>query len=282
MLGKALAGIAAIAITTGFSVAQAQDLKLYAFSSGALTIGKGALVKSSVHGTFDTGMGCSGENAAWIPDPFNQMVYGDGTIFGIILKDLTLGFDVAAHEMTHAVTFSTSMLDYMNEPGALNEAMSDIIGSGAEAWSKSGGSVAGNPMGGIKVDANTWKIGEEVAGFLLPGGALRLRFAEGLPLVDRGGGVAGRLLLDGALVEGPIELIRGDTVRFEPEGCLAEVVDCDSEQTGILPDRDRTRLFQRACQCGTLGRMNGPHQFTPHPASSSDNRDLHSILARLS
>jgi N-acyl homoserine lactone hydrolase len=44
MLGKALAGIAAIAIGSCFSAAQAQDTKLYAFSSGALTIGKGALV----------------------------------------------------------------------------------------------------------------------------------------------------------------------------------------------------------------------------------------------
>ena len=41
MLHKALAGIAAIAIGSTFSVAQAQDIKLYAFSSGALTIGKG-------------------------------------------------------------------------------------------------------------------------------------------------------------------------------------------------------------------------------------------------
>lgn len=47
MLGKALAGIAAIAIGGSLSVAQAQDTKLYAFSSGALTIGKGALVNTA-------------------------------------------------------------------------------------------------------------------------------------------------------------------------------------------------------------------------------------------
>ena len=47
MLGKALAGIAAIAIGSSLSVAQAQDTKLYAFSSGALTIGKGALVNTA-------------------------------------------------------------------------------------------------------------------------------------------------------------------------------------------------------------------------------------------
>ena len=43
MLGRALGGIAAIAMSSCFSVAQAQDIKLYAFSSGALTIGKGIL-----------------------------------------------------------------------------------------------------------------------------------------------------------------------------------------------------------------------------------------------
>ena len=47
MLGKALAGIAAIAMSSCFSVAQAQDTKLYAFSSGALTIGKGNLVNNA-------------------------------------------------------------------------------------------------------------------------------------------------------------------------------------------------------------------------------------------
>ena len=44
MLDKALTGIAAIAIGSLLRpAAQAQDIKLYAFSSGALTIGKGIL-----------------------------------------------------------------------------------------------------------------------------------------------------------------------------------------------------------------------------------------------
>jgi N-acyl homoserine lactone hydrolase len=44
MLRRALGGIAAIAISTCFAFpAQAQDIKLYALSSGALTIGKGIL-----------------------------------------------------------------------------------------------------------------------------------------------------------------------------------------------------------------------------------------------
>lgn len=137
---------------------------------------KGAKLVSSVHATFDTGMGCSGENAAWIPDMFNQMVYGDGDAFGgfLTLKDTTLGFDVAAHELTHAVTSMTSNLAYMNEPGALNEAMSDILGASCEAWWQSGGSALGNPTM-YKADAKTWKIGEDVIGLLFATiGALRL------------------------------------------------------------------------------------------------------------
>ena len=44
MLRRALGGIAAFAISSCFAFAsQAQDIKLYAFSSGALTIGKGIL-----------------------------------------------------------------------------------------------------------------------------------------------------------------------------------------------------------------------------------------------
>lgn len=136
---------------------------------------KGSKLVSSVHATFDNGMGgCSGENAAWISEPFNQMVYGDGGMFGLTLKDLTLGFDVAAHEMTHAVTSTTSNLEYLNEPGALNEAMSDIMAAAAESWVASGGGATGNPATWT-TSANTWKIGEDVAGILFASvGALRL------------------------------------------------------------------------------------------------------------
>lgn len=135
--------------------------------------GKDATIVSSVHGKFDNGLGgCDGNNAAWIGDEFNQMVYGDGDGFGILLKDLTLGFDVTAHEMTHAVTYTTSNLAYMDDSGALNESMSDLFGATVEAWQAAGGGAAGNPAS-ITPSANTWKIGEAVAGFLLPGGALR-------------------------------------------------------------------------------------------------------------
>lgn len=136
---------------------------------------KGANLASAVLATFDTGMGgCDGGNAAWVGAPYSIMLYGEGSFFGFLLKEMTLGFDVAAHEMTHAVTNATSDLAYMNESGALNEAMSDILGATAEAWQLAGGGAAGSPATYAATD-RTWKIGEDVVGPLLPipGGALR-------------------------------------------------------------------------------------------------------------
>jgi Zn-dependent metalloprotease len=132
--------------------------------------GAGALLKSSVHTKFSTGISCSGANAAWLDAPYNQMVYGDGD--GTNFRPLT-SMDVSGHELTHAVTARTSNLTYSNESGALNEAMSDILGgAGAEAWQQSGGTQAGNPAN-FAPNANTWKIGEEVVIGGLPGGVLR-------------------------------------------------------------------------------------------------------------
>ena len=48
MIRKMMIGLAALVSGATFSAAsQAQDLKLYAFSSGALTIGKGALLNTA-------------------------------------------------------------------------------------------------------------------------------------------------------------------------------------------------------------------------------------------
>ena len=48
-----------------------------------------------------------------------------------IFDYLAGGFDVVAHEMTHGVTEFTSNLAYQDEPGALNEAFSDIMAMSA-------------------------------------------------------------------------------------------------------------------------------------------------------
>jgi bacillolysin len=76
------------------------------------------------------------------------VAYGDGD--GVIFRELSGGLDVVAHEHTHGVTTCTSQLTYSNEPGALNEAFSDMIGSSAEFY-------ANEPI--VPAD---WLIGEDV------------------------------------------------------------------------------------------------------------------------
>ena len=44
--------------------------------------------------------------------------------------------DVTGHELTHGVTQNTSGLVYSNEPGAINESMSDIMGKSVQFWAK--------------------------------------------------------------------------------------------------------------------------------------------------
>ncbi|HEY3230140.1 MAG TPA: M4 family metallopeptidase, partial [Roseiflexaceae bacterium] len=67
-------------------------------------------------------------NAFW---DGQQMVYGDGD--GVFFSPLTQGLDVIAHELTHGVTQYTAGLVYEDQPGALNESMSDVMGMFTEA-----------------------------------------------------------------------------------------------------------------------------------------------------
>lgn len=80
---------------------------------------KDARLVSVVH------VGVDWNNAFWTSE-FQFMGYGDGD--GEKFKDLTHGLDVAAHEMTHAVTSTTANLEYSAESGALNESFSDFFG----------------------------------------------------------------------------------------------------------------------------------------------------------
>jgi len=67
-------------------------------------------------------------NALYLGDGF--MMYGDGD--GQVLNYLAGGLDVIGHELTHGVTDFTSQLDFQDEPGALNEAFSDIMATSVE------------------------------------------------------------------------------------------------------------------------------------------------------
>ncbi|MCY1689604.1 M4 family metallopeptidase [Exiguobacterium sp. SL14] len=81
----------------------------------------GARLNSTVH--YSTNY----NNAFW---DGTKMVYGDGD--GTTFVALSGALDVVAHELTHAVTEYTAGLVYQNESGAINEAVSDIMGTVAE------------------------------------------------------------------------------------------------------------------------------------------------------
>ncbi|MFF1832792.1 M4 family metallopeptidase [Streptomyces sp. NPDC058231] len=66
-------------------------------------------------------------NAFWDDGCF-CMTYGDGLNNTMPLTEL----DIAAHEMTHGVTYATANLTYSGESGGLNEATSDIMGTSVE------------------------------------------------------------------------------------------------------------------------------------------------------
>ncbi|MGG0763424.1 M4 family metallopeptidase [Bacillus paramycoides] len=89
--------------------------------------GNGSKIVSSVH------FGQQYENAFWDPD-LKQMVYGDGDGS---TRPFTASIDAVGHELTHAVTGSSSNLIYQDESGALNEAMSDIFGTLIEYYNNS-------------------------------------------------------------------------------------------------------------------------------------------------
>jgi len=59
----------------------------------------------------------------------NEMIFGDGD--GMIFKTncFTADLDVIGHELTHGVTQFEAGLAYHDQPGALNESVSDVFGS---------------------------------------------------------------------------------------------------------------------------------------------------------
>jgi len=63
-------------------------------------------------------------NAFW---DGTQMVFGDGD--GMIFKRFTISIDIMGHELAHGVTEHTAGLEYHDQPGALNESISDVFGS---------------------------------------------------------------------------------------------------------------------------------------------------------
>ncbi|MFF9815073.1 M4 family metallopeptidase [Streptomyces sp. NPDC014006] len=87
-------------------------------------------------------------NAFWDDSCF-CMTYGDGEAD----KDPLTSLDVAGHEMSHGVTSNTAGLEYSGESGGLNEATSDIFGTGVE-FAANNSSDVGDYLIGEKIDIN--------------------------------------------------------------------------------------------------------------------------------
>jgi len=105
-------------------------------------------------------------NAFW-SSARRAMVYGVGLPRGTARQDVNFvsgALDIVAHELTHGVTDFTSDLVYLNESGALNEAFSDILGTGTEFFYHPPGS------GFLRAD---YLIGEDV---VTPGGVRSMQF----------------------------------------------------------------------------------------------------------
>src|SRR5262249_34716532 len=101
-----------------------------------------------------------------------QMVFGDGDV--VLFTGFTKAIDVIGHELTHGVTQFTAGLEYQDQPGALNESMSDVFGS-----------LVKQHYLGQTADEADWLIG---AGLLAPGVkgvALRSMKAPGTAYDDR-------------------------------------------------------------------------------------------------
>ena len=86
--------------------------------------GNGMRLDSSVH--YRKGY----DNAFWNGE---QMVYGDGDEdlpeSERLFNRFTIAIDVIGHELTHGVTQFEAKLQYFQQPGALNESLSDVFGS---------------------------------------------------------------------------------------------------------------------------------------------------------
>ena len=108
------------------------------------------------------------DNAFWNGQ---QMVFGDGD--GRLFNRFTVALDVIGHELTHGVTQDEAQLQYMFQPGALNESMSDVFGS-----------LIKQKKNGDMARTADWLIGEGLFTSEVNGRALRSMKAPGTAYSD--------------------------------------------------------------------------------------------------
>ncbi|MFC5721704.1 M4 family metallopeptidase [Streptomyces gamaensis] len=112
------------------------------------TFGRNGIRNDGVASSSRVHYGSNYVNAFWDDSCF-CMTYGDGQGNAHPLTAL----DVAGHEMTHGVTSATAGLEYSGESGGLNEATSDIMGTGVEFFAHNPNN-PGNYLIGEQIDIN--------------------------------------------------------------------------------------------------------------------------------
>jgi Zn-dependent metalloprotease len=119
----------------------------------------------------DAGMPLLGEvhfgrdypNAFWDGE---RMIFGDGD--GRLFTGFTGAVDVIGHELTHGVIQDTLSLQYLGQAGAVNESISDVMGSLVKQHAL-----------GQRAEEADWLVGAGILGPLLEGVALRSLKAPG-------------------------------------------------------------------------------------------------------
>ncbi|BBC91576.1 M4 family metallopeptidase [Streptomyces griseofuscus] len=112
------------------------------------TFGRNGIKNDGVGAYSRVHYGNSYVNAFWDDSCF-CMTYGDGEGN----NDPLTALDVAGHEMSHGVTSNTAGLEYSGESGGLNEATSDIFGTGVEFYANNS-SDPGDYLIGEKININ--------------------------------------------------------------------------------------------------------------------------------
>jgi Zn-dependent metalloprotease len=108
------------------------------------------------------------DNAFW---DGQRMVFGDGD--SELFNRFTASLDVIGHELGHGVTEDEAGLQYWQQSGALNEAMSDVIGSMVKQYKLE-----------QTAEEADWLIGAELLGPAVTGDALRSMKAPGTAYDD--------------------------------------------------------------------------------------------------
>jgi bacillolysin len=115
------------------------------------SVSGGTLISARNH------VGSNYNNAYWDP-PTGTINLGDGD--GTTFRSFA-SLDIVGHEWQHGVTQYTAGLVYRNEPGAINESFSDIMGAMTERYwrGESGNQFTTNCT--LAGNCTTWKIGDE-------------------------------------------------------------------------------------------------------------------------